>query len=87
MTEKPLTFEAALQRLEKLTVEIERGEIGLEDSITRYEEGMKLLDHCRQMLAAAEQRIQKLTANPDGTLNATDAPELGKSNRPAARDD
>lgn len=86
MTDNPLTFESALRRLEQLTAEIERGEIGLEESIARYEEGVSLLAHCRRMLAAAEQRIQKLTARSDGTVDAVDAPELGTAGRAAVDD-
>ena len=59
-------FEDALKRLEALTEEIERGEIGLEESIARYEEGMKLVSQCRKALTDAEQRIQKLAVtSPD----------------------
>jgi exodeoxyribonuclease VII small subunit len=60
MAEKPLTFEQALAKLEKLADAIEKGQIGLEESVAKYEEGMKLLKHCRQVLAAAEQRITQL---------------------------
>jgi exodeoxyribonuclease VII small subunit len=46
MSEKPLTFEEALARLETIVQQIERGQIGLEQSITRYEEGMTLVRQC-----------------------------------------
>lgn len=64
MTDKPLTFEQALAKLEKIADAIESGKIGLEESITRYEEGMKLLAQCREILTTAEQRIIKL--RPEG---------------------
>lgn len=64
MTDKPVTFEQALAKLEKIADAIESGKIGLEDSITRYEEGMKLLAQCRDILTRAEQRIIKL--RPEG---------------------
>ena len=76
MAENEIKFEDALEKLEKLTGEIERGEIGLEDSIARYEEGMKLVAKCREILTKAEQRIQKLSATAQGGLEASDAPEL-----------
>ncbi len=69
---KKLKFEEALSRLEKLTETIERGEIGLEESIDRYEDGMKLVAQCRKILAKAEQRIQKLTPKPSSELEAED---------------
>ncbi len=72
-------FEEALKRLEKITEQIEQGEVGLEESIAKYEEGMKLVTRCRDMLAKAEQRIQKLSPTPAGELKATDDNELAKS--------
>ena len=79
MAKDRITFEEALKKLEKLTVEIERGEIGLEESIARYEEGMKLVAACRDILTRAEQRIQKLSPTAAGELKASAAPELEQS--------
>ncbi len=72
-------FEDALKTLEKLTEEIERGEVGLEESIDKYEEGMKLVARCREILAQAEQRIQKLSPTSSGGLQAVEAPDLEQS--------
>lgn len=57
---KELTFEQALARLETIVQSIEQGKIGLQDSILKYEEGMKLKVLCQKMIAEAEQKIQKL---------------------------
>jgi exodeoxyribonuclease VII small subunit len=65
MSSKPLSFEQALARLEQIAAEIEQGKIGLEDSLARYEEGMALVQRCREILTAAEQRIVKL--QPEAT--------------------
>lgn len=70
MSDKQPTFEEALKSLEQITEEIERAEIGLEESIVKYEQGMKLVKRCRAMLDKAEQRIQKLSATDDGKLSA-----------------
>ncbi len=70
MSEKDLTFEQAFERLEKITQEIERGEIGLEESINRYEQGMKLVTRCRKILGKAELRIQKLVPKSDAGLDS-----------------
>jgi len=69
MSKKEPTFEEALERLEQIAVDIESGKIGLEESINRYEEGMKLLAFCQETLTRAEQRIMQL--NPDAATNAT----------------
>jgi exodeoxyribonuclease VII small subunit len=76
-TMRELTFEEAYERLERITEEIERGEIGLEESIARYEEGMKLAQRCRKILEKAEARVQKLAPKEDGTLGVEDSSELG----------
>ncbi|GJM25694.1 MAG: hypothetical protein DHS20C16_21090 [Phycisphaerae bacterium] len=60
MSKKKLSFEEAMAQLTAIADDIEKGEIGLEESITRYEEGMKLLAQCQSILASAEQRIVKL---------------------------
>ncbi len=68
MPPKKPSFEEALQRLESIAEEIEQGKIGLEESITRYEEGMKLIKHCRAVLGKAEMRIQKLQISEQGQV-------------------
>ena len=66
MAQKQPSFEEALKKLEALAERIERGEIGLEESIKQYEQGMKLVAHCRAILTRAEQRIEKLQPGPSG---------------------
>ena len=68
---KKPSFEEALHRLERIAEEIEQGKIGLEESITRYEEGMKLIKQCRAILSKAEMRVQKLQINEQGQVNVT----------------
>ncbi len=67
MTEqKKLTFEQALEDLERIVSDIESGQIGLEESIGKYAEGTGLIKHCRSVLNAAEKKIQLLTTTDDG---------------------
>jgi exodeoxyribonuclease VII small subunit len=58
--EKKLKFEEALAKLERIVSEIEEGKVSLEESISRYAEGIGLVKHCRKILDAAEQKIQLL---------------------------
>jgi len=58
---KKQKFEQAMGQLEKIVTDIEQGQIGLEDSIDRYEQGMKLIGHCRAILEQAEKRIETIT--------------------------
>ena len=74
MAKKEPTFEEALDQLEGLIAQIESGDVGLEEAIDRYEDGAKLVKRCRAILDRAEARIQELTTNADGDLEAGDAP-------------
>lgn len=69
---KKPTFEEALRQLEAIAEQIEQGKIGLEESISKYEEGMALIRHCRDILAGAETKIQQLQASADGTAQTTE---------------
>ena len=83
-SDKQPTFEAALKKLEAIVQAIEQGEVGLEESIERFEEGMNLIKRCRTILADAEQKIQQLQLASDGTLTPepveTDAADEAGSN-------
>ena len=53
-------FEKDLSRLEKISELLESNEIGLEDSISLYEEGIKLSKSCLTRLKKAELKVTKL---------------------------
>jgi len=57
----PLDFERALRDLETLVSRMEQGEFSLEESIEQFERGVALVRACQQALAAAEQKVRKLT--------------------------
>lgn len=59
-------FEDRMARLESLIDQIESGEIGLEESIDAYEQGVAIIESCRGMLESAEQRVEELTARLSG---------------------
>ncbi len=67
-SEQEPSFEQSLAQLEAIVKAIEEGKIGLEDSITQYETGMKLILHCRAVLANAEAKVQQLNLGQDGKL-------------------
>lgn len=64
-------FEERIARLEAVLDELERGELSLEDSLKRYEDGVAELRRCYELLAAARARVERLTAKRDGTLETT----------------
>lgn len=67
------TFETALEELQTIVHELEEGRLGLETSLTRFEQGVGLLRNCYRLLEQAEQRIEVLTGT-DAQGNAITAP-------------
>ena len=53
-------FETAVAKLEDIINEIEEGKVSLEDSIKRYQDGMRLITQCQKKLAEVEQQIKIL---------------------------
>ena len=66
----PKSFEEALGELEQILSDIEGGEVGLEESLVKYERGTFLIGHCRGVLNRAEKQIELLSKAPDGELEA-----------------
>jgi exodeoxyribonuclease VII small subunit len=60
------SIESSLGRLEAIVEEIETTPPPLETMIERYEEGMKLLQVCREKLDTAEKRIEIITRSGRG---------------------
>ena len=56
-----LSFEQAMQELEKVVSVLEQGQASLEESITLYERGARLRAHCESRLKDAEERVEKIT--------------------------
>lgn len=66
-----LTFEDALRALEDVVRKLESGEVPLDDSISLYERGEALRLHCQARLDAAQARIERIVAGPDGSATGT----------------
>jgi exodeoxyribonuclease VII small subunit len=66
VVDQPLTFEEAIARLERIVAELESGSFSLEDSLAKFEEGIRLGNTCREFLDRAELRVRTLTAAQDG---------------------
>ncbi len=63
-----LNFEEALSKLEEAVGELEKEDITLEDSMQKFEQGIKLSSHCLRKLNEAEEKIEELTRSEDGKL-------------------
>ena len=59
-TEKKLTFEENLKKLENIVESLESGEIDLEKSVELYEKGMMLKNNCEEKLKKVEIQIKKI---------------------------
>jgi exodeoxyribonuclease VII small subunit len=66
-----MSFEDALKALEDVVRKLETGEVPLEESIGLYERGEALRAHCQARLDAAQARIEKIVAGPDGKAIGT----------------
>lgn len=64
-----ITFEKAVKELEKITIALEAGELGLEESMEYYEKGTKLASFCAKKLKEAELKIEQLKDIPENEDN------------------
>jgi exodeoxyribonuclease VII small subunit len=55
-------FEASLERLTKIVERLENGDLGLEESLSLFEEGIRLARTAQARLDAAEKRVEELIA-------------------------
>ncbi len=66
--ENSINFEDAIKKLEEIANELEKNDLDLDTSVTKFEEGMKLSKQCSKMLEDAEKRISILINTDDGIV-------------------
>ena len=64
--EKPKSFEASLEALERIVQELEQGDLPLEKSLELFEQGIGLSRQCQERLSQAERRIEILLRDNQG---------------------
>ena len=69
---KAMTFEQALEALERIVDDLERGDVPLDQSIRIYERGEALKAHCDRLLKAAEDKVEKIRLARDGRVAGTE---------------
>lgn len=74
---KSINFEDSLAQLEELVSTLESGDLSLEDSLKAFEAGIRITRECNAALKEATQRVELLTRNQEGELEAApfDAPD------------
>ena len=60
-------FEEQIEELESIVEELEKGELSLEDSVFKFEQGIKISKDCNKMLEEAEKKITILV-NQNGEM-------------------
>jgi len=56
-----MSYEAAMEEAQRLTDQLDRGEIGLEQSLAAFQRATELLKRCRTILEVAELQVKRLT--------------------------
>ena len=62
------SFEEMMQNLETIAKDLESGDLSLDDSVKKFEEGMKISKECSKILEDAEKKITILTKDSEGNL-------------------
>lgn len=65
------SFEEQMEQLESIVGELEKGDLSLEDSVKKFEEGIKISKECNKTLEEAEKKITILV-NKDGEMKEED---------------
>lgn len=63
-----LSFETAYAELEAIIAQLDSGDLPLEESVTLFERGRRLAQHCQTLLDSAELRVSQLL--DDGQVEA-----------------
>lgn len=58
-----LDFESALEKLQSIVEDLEKGGLSLDETLTEFSQGMKLLKFCHQKLDKAEKKIELMLKN------------------------
>ncbi len=72
--EESKSFEELMADLENIVQELEKGDLNLDDSVTKFEEGMKISKECNKILESSEKRISILLEN-NGEISEEDFEE------------
>jgi len=81
------TFEQMLERAEAIARELEEGSLSLDESLKRYEEGVKALKGCYTLLREAEKRIEVLIKDSEGNLRTAPFESQAEGSRESASPD
>ena len=55
---KKLSIEESFEQLDTIIGSLQQGDLSLEESFQKYEEGMKLIKHCRDTIDKVEKKLE-----------------------------
>ena len=73
--EKNANFEDSMKRLEKITEELSKDGVKIEDALSLYEEGVGLVRECNNILETTERKIKMLQVSANGEITEIDFAE------------
>ena len=85
MPKKSINFEDAMLELDTIVEQMESDQLPLEELISQYERGAKLLKECESTLTAAKMRLE--TIKKGDTKSSAAATKLQKNSTPSSSDD
>ena len=71
-------FETSLKKLEEIVEQLETSDLALDETLAKYEKGIKIYKQCYQILEKAEKKINILLKNSTGDIR-TEEFKLKKS--------
>lgn len=78
-----VSFEKALDNLEKIVAAMEEGDLSLDKSLEQYEKGINLIRMCHKKLDESEKKIELIHKKANGEFETTDFDE--NENKPKAK--
>ncbi|HPF21136.1 MAG TPA: exodeoxyribonuclease VII small subunit [Syntrophomonas sp.] len=69
---KKQSFDQALQRLEEIVEQLESGQLGLEESLARFEEGVRISMFCQEELQKTDGKVSLLMKKMNGEMELLD---------------
>jgi exodeoxyribonuclease VII small subunit len=72
------TFENALTKLDRITAELEQGDLGLDNSLKKFDEGVQLVQFCNEKLEEARSQVELLLKKNDKLTSTPFTEEPGE---------
>lgn len=66
--EEKISFEDNMKKLEEIATELEKGDLDLDTSVSKFEQGMKISKECSEILEKAEKKITMLIKGDNGDI-------------------